>query len=1088
MCELPIKPPVSSEFKESTRSRIPLVKILLLFFLLLVLLNAPLLAQLETKPKKVLVLASYGATAPVAHLWNRGIQSVFESENSNRIDIHIEYLDLNSFNDDDYIQLLRDNLRHKFLKFRPDLVMPIYNRALGFVFEHRDDLFAGIPVVFAGVEQKFLDGKKNRLGITGLLSVNSYEKTLDLALKLHPDTKQVAVVSGAGKIGRSWGKNALEALRPFEDRIEIVDLTGLPMRTILGKVADLPAQSIVAYITLLVDGDGNRFTAPESASKISQASSAPVYSFWDLMLGHGIVGGYLSSAEEKGRALAELALRVLYQEGKENLPTIRESNLKYMFDWRQLKRWKISEKRLPPDSIVRFKEFNVWDRYRNRIIGAFVLIVFQALVISYLLHQRRKRRRAELEIEDRLEFEGLVSAISTRFVDLDPVNVESKVSESLKDISDFLDFDRSSVFEYSIDQRQMSVFSSHSKEGMHPPPVTVSMDQFPWITAKALKGEMIAFSDTADLKDDAELERRYFEQQGLRGGIILPLAVSGSTLGLVAFMVLHTPKPWPPAIVNRLRLVAEIFANALIRKQAGEQLLERLEFEKFIAALSSDIINLPAEKVDSEIIDALSRIGRYMGVDRSFLFQFNWNKTEFRISHLWEADGIQQDRVVRGVIVKDHFPWLAENLPAGKDIVISHVKELPPVEAHCESEYCRNIRIQSFIILPIQVQDAPLCAIGLDAIRTQRYWSHEDKSCLRLIGEIFANAIARKHSDLELQETYTEIKELKEQLEAESTYLQEEIKLEHNFENIIGQSEELKYVLYQVEQVASTDSSVLILGETGTGKELVARAIHKLSSRSNRVLVKVNCAALPTDLIESELFGREKGAFTGATTTQIGRFELANGSTILLDEIGELPLALQAKLLQVYESGEFERLGSPKTLHSNARIIAATNRDIEDEVHQGRFREDLWYRLKVFTVTLPPLRRRKADIPLLIGWFMDQLSRKMGKPAIEIPKHTIEALQDYDWPGNVRELKNMIESALITGQTGKLEFDLPKNSENQGSAFKSLEEMERDYILQVLKTKNWKIQGAHSAASVLKVNPNTLRARLKKLGIKKPTA
>jgi chemotaxis protein methyltransferase CheR len=248
----------------------------------------------------------------------------------------------------------------------------------------------------------------------------------------------------------------------------------------------------------------------------------------------------------------------------------------------------------------------------------------------------------------------------------------------------------------------------------------------------------------------------------------------------------------------------------------------------------------------------------------------------------------------------------------------------------------------------------------------------------------------------------------------------------------------------------------------------------------------VNCAALPAELIESELFGREKGAFTGATTTQIGRFELAKGSTILLDEIGELPLTLQAKLLRVYESGEFERLGSPKTLYSDARIIAATIRNLEDEVHQGRFREDLWYRLKVFAVTLPPLRQRKADIPLLIKWFMDQLSRKMGKPAVEIPKHTIQALQDYHWPGNVRELKNMLESTLITGRVDKLKSDLlPKASEKQVSDFKTLEEMERVYILQVLKSKNWKIQGANSAASVLEMNPNTLRARLKKLGIKK---
>jgi len=344
----------------------------------------------------------------------------------------------------------------------------------------------------------------------------------------------------------------------------------------------------------------------------------------------------------------------------------------------------------------------------------------------------------------------------------------------------------------------------------------------------------------------------------------------------------------------------------------------------------------------------------------------------------------------------------------------------------------------------------------------------------------------QKHTEAELRTAYEEIKHLKDQLEAESAYLQYEIKLEHNFENIIGQSEALKYVLHRVEQVAPTDSPVLIMGETGTGKELMARALHKLSQHGKRALVKVNCAALPGELIESELFGREKGAYTGATTTQTGRFELAKGSTLFLDEIGELPLELQAKLLRVLESGEYERLGSSRTLRSDARIIAATNRVLEEEVRKGRFREDLWYRLKVFPITVPPLRERPEDVPLLANWFADQFSRKMGKQVSIIPKRTMDRLQSYPWPGNVRELQHALESAVITATGKKLIFELPQIEDPNLSGFKTFEEMERDYILRVLKARNWKIGGKNSAASTLGMHVNTLRGRMKKLGIEKP--
>jgi chemotaxis protein methyltransferase CheR len=333
-----------------------------------------------------------------------------------------------------------------------------------------------------------------------------------------------------------------------------------------------------------------------------------------------------------------------------------------------------------------------------------------------------------------------------------------------------------------------------------------------------------------------------------------------------------------------------------------------------------------------------------------------------------------------------------------------------------------------------------------------------------------------------------EIKKLKEQLEAERAYLQEEIKLEYNHENIVGQSNEINYVFYKVEQIAATDTTVLVLGETGTGKELVARAIHGLSLRKERALVKMNCAALPPNLIESELFGHEKGAFTGAHSRRLGRFEVANGATLFLDEIGELPLELQPKLLQVIEKGEFERVGSSETIKVDVRTIAATNRNLEEEVRKGRFRDDLWYRLNIFPITMPPLRERMGDIPPLVDFFVQKISKRLGKTIDVIPASVMNALQNYPWPGNVRELENVLERGIINSSGPKLRLvdELKMPVKNSRLSQKTLEALERDYIGQVLEQTHWKVSGKNGAAEILGLNRSTLRARMRKLGILKP--
>jgi PAS domain S-box-containing protein len=333
---------------------------------------------------------------------------------------------------------------------------------------------------------------------------------------------------------------------------------------------------------------------------------------------------------------------------------------------------------------------------------------------------------------------------------------------------------------------------------------------------------------------------------------------------------------------------------------------------------------------------------------------------------------------------------------------------------------------------------------------------------------------------------HEEVRRLRDRLAVENVYLQEEIKTEHDFGEIIGVSSAIKKVFKAVEQVAGTDSTVLVTGETGTGKELIARAIHNLSGRKDRVLVKVNCAAIPAGLIESELFGHEKGAFTGALARKIGRFELADGATIFLDEIGDLPLELQAKLLRVLQEGEFERVGSAKTMTVDVRVIAATNRDLDKAVEHGGFRSDLYYRINVFPVRLPALRERKEDIPLLVGYFARKYGAKMGKRIETIPHAAIEALKAYPWPGNVRELENVIERAVILTQGAQLELGdwLPKTSTaTVGLSVPTLEELERAHILEVLERTAWRVSGEKGAANLLGLKPTTLEARMKKLGI-----
>ena len=444
---------------------------------------------------------------------------------------------------------------------------------------------------------------------------------------------------------------------------------------------------------------------------------------------------------------------------------------------------------------------------------------------------------------------------------------------------------------------------------------------------------------------------------------------------------------------------------------------------------------------------------------------------------------------------------------AGKDVFLNHLSRLAQKQfvQRCEVSFRSNSgrvipgQFQSIAVHnPEHHDDDIFTSITdvtvykqLEAMMHKEYASlelavHERTEELIKANERLSHEIEdRKVAADSLREALTIIKQLKEQLREENLYLREEIDQIYSHSNFVGDSKAIRAALKQVGQVAPTEATVLIQGETGSGKELLAHALHDQSARKDRLMITVNCAALPPTLIESELFGREKGAFTGSTAKQIGRFELADGSTIFLDEIDALPLELQAKLLRVLESGEFERLGSPRTIKVDVRIISATNRDLAELVSAGSFRQDMYYRLNIFQITVPPLRERRDDIVPLVWSFVQEFSKSMDKRIESISPKSVQAMQTYSWPGNVRELRNATERAMIVATGPVLHIELPKIAQSGPAPSGTLEDMERRHIVDVLDATGWRVSGKSGAATILGINPKTLESRMHRLGIQR---
>ncbi|MDW7712643.1 MAG: sigma 54-interacting transcriptional regulator [Deferrisomatales bacterium] len=652
------------------------------------------------------------------------------------------------------------------------------------------------------------------------------------------------------------------------------------------------------------------------------------------------------------------------------------------------------------------------------------------------------------ELEQLRHFEGLLSDLCCPATP-DPEAAEGEIAGLLQRICVFFEADHCGLFESFPGAPEIQAVTLHHGRGLKRQPLEVLATRHPWAYRLLVEqGDPVAFPRLDALPPEAAVDRASWEQRGVRAALILPLAVGGRATHAIGLWCTRGEREWPSDCVRRFRVLGEILGTRLLhRHQHGALLRSRHELTE---------------------AQRLAHLGSW-----------EWDLVGGRLR------GSEEFWRIFGIPPQDSGAFREDLL----DRV--HPDDRQAVERATNESMSRPG-------LPYSLEHRISRPDGTERVVDARgmVTFDENQRAVRMIGTI-QDVTERKRAEEQREEALDELRRLKERLEAENVYLRQEVASASGFSGIVGRSDAIRYVMYRIRQVAGTEATVLLTGETGTGKGIFARALHQASGRRDKPFINVNCAGLPSNLIESELFGREKGAFTGASARQIGRFELADGGTIFLDEIGELPLELQAKLLKAIEDGEFERLGSPHPVRVDVRVIASSNRDLEEETRKGRFRKDLFYRLKVFPITIPPLRQRREDIPLLVAFYVDKFCKKHGKRIDRISADTMEDLQGYAWPGNVRELVNMVERAVIVADAPVLRFperlDAVASDEGGGPGgleerqeLRDLSRMNREHILKALADTGWRVEGRHGAARLLGVHPSTLRARMRRLAIRRP--
>ena len=650
------------------------------------------------------------------------------------------------------------------------------------------------------------------------------------------------------------------------------------------------------------------------------------------------------------------------------------------------------------------------------------------------------------DLKNPLAFESLISDVSARLAAAPSETFDAAVEAAVGKVVRFFGADRGGILSVDAARRSVRLLYGWYADGLteRVPAEFNFAEHFPWgyhVVVETRQPMVVHSID--DLPPEAAVDRKTREAMGIRSGISLPITIGSDVRYIVAIDATHQEVQWQMSHVPRLQLVGEILANSIdvkARKRAEAE--QRGDAARLAAAVT------------------VASLGLYEVTDG--------NRVTFTDARCRELFGMSEEgaKGESGVTL-----WFSRVHP-------DHVPEFLDMHNRLNDGGLDRVTVEYRYLHPTQ---------GVEWLQqvTHVFKRHESGRAAVTLG-VVRDVTAEKRREESLAAAHVDLQRLRDQLERENAYLRQEAKQRLGPMQIIGRGPAIRRALSLAEQVGPTDSTVLLLGETGTGKERLAAYIHECSRRRERPMIRVNCSAIPTPLIESELFGREKGAYTGAHSRQIGRFELAHGSTLFLDEIGELPLEVQVKLLRVLENRAIERLGSPKPVMVDVRIIAATNRDLGAAVRDGRFREDLYYRLNVFPVVVPPLRDRREDIPLFVQAFIDEMAPAMGKRIEGIDPASLETLAAYAWPGNVRELRNVIERAMILASGPTLLIEGPPRQPGEIARGGHSVADGRDDLLKVLEETGWRVRGPQGAAARLGLKPSTLESRMKKLGVARP--